>query len=161
MNIEEEKRKQIKWTLTILNWTDHFARLTISLALVFATLLIAAAFFHDVYLAVLKHPFITGFVHSIGALLLLWTMVELIDMEKKLLHEGSVDISVFIEVALVIMVREVILLPVREIQPTWIDIAMWTGATTLLGLTFFLVRQGQRWKQNRKWNPNGWARKSI
>jgi len=54
-------------------------------------------------------------------------MVELINMEKRLLHEGSVDISVFIEVALVVMAREVILLPVREPQTTWIDVAMWTA----------------------------------
>ncbi len=146
----KQKTLQIRWTLKILDWANHFARLIISLALIFSTMLIAAVFFHDVYLALVKHPFITGFIHAIGALLLLWTMVELIDMEKQLLHQGSVDISIFIEVALVVMVREVILLPVREVHPSWIDIAMWTGATTLLGLTFFLVRQGQRWKQERK-----------
>lgn len=161
MNMEETQRNQIKWTLTILNWTNHFARLVISLALVFATMLITAAFFHDVYLAIFKHPFISGFIHAIGALLLLWTLVELIDMEKKLLYDGSVDISVFIEVALVVMVREVILLPVREVQPTWIDVGMWVGATTLLGLTFFLVRHGQRWKKNRKLNSNYLACKSV
>ncbi len=153
MNVEEKKTEQIQWTLRILNWTNHFARLIISLALVAATILIAAVFFHDVYSALITRPFITGFIHAIGALLLLWTMVELIDMEKCLLHSGSVDISVFIEVALVVMVREVILLPVRDVHPTWVDIAMWTGATALLGLTFFLVRQGQRWKQDRKMPP--------
>jgi len=147
---DENKTRQVQWTLTILNWTNHFARLVISMALVAATILIAAVFFHDVYTALTTHPFITGFIHAIGALLLLWTMVELIDMEKRLLHSGSVDISVFIEVALVVMVREVILLPVRDIHPTWIDIAMWTGATALLGLTFYLVRQGQRWKHGLK-----------
>lgn len=150
MNLESQKTLQVHWTLKILDWTNHFARLIISLALIFSTMLIAAAFFHDVYLALVKHPFITGFIHAIGALLLLWTMVELIDMEKQLLNKGSVDISIFIEVALVVMIREVILLPVRDVHPSWIDIAMWTGATTLLGLTFFLVRQGQRWKQDRK-----------
>ncbi|MDQ6957674.1 MAG: phosphate-starvation-inducible PsiE family protein [Mariprofundaceae bacterium] len=150
MDTEKHRKTHIEWTLEILNWTGHFARLIVSLALVLATILIAIAFFHDVYLAVMKNPFITGFIHAIGALLLLWTMVELINMEKRLLHEGSVDISVFIEVALVVMVREVILLPVREPHASWIDVAMWTGAATLLGLTFFLVRQGQRWKQTRK-----------
>jgi len=161
LNMIEAQRHQIQWTLMILNWTNHFARLVISLALVFAAVLITAAFFDDVYLAIFKHPFISGFIHAIGALLLLWTLVELIDMEKKLLYDGSVDISIFIEVALVVMVREVILLPVREVQPTWVDVGMWVGATTLLGLTFFLVRQGQRWKQNRKLNSNTLSCKTI
>jgi len=150
MKTEKKHIKPFEWVYVSLTWTSYFARIVVSLALIIATGLITSAFFYDVYLAISVHPFMTGFIHAIGALLLLWTLVELINMEKRLLYEGSVDISVFVEVALVVMVREVILLPVKEPHANWIDVATWTGAATLLGLTFFLVRQGQRWKREGK-----------
>ncbi|EAU54030.1 phosphate-starvation-inducible PsiE family protein [Mariprofundus ferrooxydans] len=142
--------EHIEWAERLLNRTNQFARIIISLALVMATGLITAAFFHDIYLAVTVHPFMTGFMHAIGVLLLLWTMVELINTEVRLLRGGSVDISIFIEVALVVILREIILLPVADIRPTWIVLGKWTGAAFLLGLTYFLVRQGQRWGRERK-----------
>lgn len=140
----------VEWTIRLLNWANQFARGIISLALVIATGLITAAFFHDLYDAVTIHPFMTGFIHAIGVLLLLWTLVELINTEVRLLQGGSIDVSIFIEVALVVILREIILLPVADTRPSWIILGKWTGAATLLGLTFFLVRQGQRWRQDRK-----------
>ncbi len=85
---------------------------------------------------------IKGFLHALGILLLLWTMVELISTELDHLRGSAIDVAIFIEVALVV-VREIIMLPVAEIHPTWIDLGMWSGAALLLGLTYYLVRSGQ------------------
>jgi len=73
-------------------------------------------------------------------------MVELINTEIKHLQGSSVDASVFVEVALVVIVREIIMLPVEEVRPTWIELTMWSGAAALLGLTYFLLRVGRRWQ---------------
>lgn len=133
----------IDHTTKLLNWTSHLTHIVISLALVSATVLLTALFFHDIYLAVTSHTLINGFLHALGILLLLWTMVELIKTELDHLHGGAVDVAVFIEVALVVIVREVIMLPVAETRPDWVELATWTGAAALLGLTYYLVRAGQ------------------
>lgn len=136
-------KKLIDHTTRLLTWTSRLTHIVISLALVTATALLATLFFHDVYLAVQSHSLIKGFLHALGILLLLWTMVELISTELDHLRGSAIDVAVFIEVALVVVVREIIMLPVAEIHPTWIDLGMWSGAALLLGLTYYLVRSGQ------------------
>ena len=131
-------------TSMVLRYTSNFAHVVISLALVAATLLIVVFFFHEVYAAFQVHSLIKGFLHALGILLLLWTMVELINTEINFLRGAGVDVAVFVEVALVVVVREIIMLPVQEIKPSWIEIGMWVGAAALLGLTYVLVRYGQR-----------------
>ena len=128
----------------ILQYTSVIAHVVISLALVMATVLITILFFKEVYLAVRDHSMIHGFLHALGILLLLWAMVELISTEIDFLKGGSVDIAVFLEVAIVVVVREVILLPVEETSPGWIEIGKWVGAGMLLGLTYLFVRLGQQ-----------------
>ncbi|MCF6325009.1 MAG: phosphate-starvation-inducible PsiE family protein [Gammaproteobacteria bacterium] len=129
----------------LLRWTSDLAHLVISLALVAATVIITVFFFHEVYIAIQVHSLIKGFLHALGILLLLWTMVELINTEIRYLQGERIDIAIFIEVALVVVVREIIMLPVQETPVEWIEIGMWTGAAALLGVTYVLVRLGQRW----------------
>ncbi len=137
-------KRLVDHTTSLLTWTSHLTHTVISLALVSATALLSALFFHDIYLAVTSHSLINGFLHALGILLLLWTMVELIKTELDYLKGGAVDVAVFIEVALVVIVREVIMLPVADTHPDWITLGMWTGAAALLGLTYYFVRSGQR-----------------
>ena len=132
-------------TIKILNITSSATHVIISLALVAATLLIASLFFYEIYLAVRKHTLIEGFLHALAVLLLLWTMVELISTEIKVLNGGDIDIAIFVEVALVVVVREIIMLPVAQEDPQWLDLGKWVGAAMLLGLTYFLVRLGQKY----------------
>jgi uncharacterized membrane protein (DUF373 family) len=129
-----------EFTLKILTYTNNATHVVISLALVAATLLIASLFFYEIYMAIKVHTLIQGFLRALGILLLLWTMVELISTEIKYLNGGEIDISVFVEVALIVVVREIIMLPVTVEEPGWIDLGKWVGAAALLGLTFFLVR---------------------
>lgn len=137
-------QKLTSHTIGILRYTDKFAHVVISLALVAATLLIVVFFFHEVYAAFKVHSLIKGFLHALGILLLLWTMVELINTEIRFLRGAGVDVAVFVEVALVVVVREIIMLPVQDMKPGWVEVSMWVGAAALLGLTYVLVRYGQR-----------------
>lgn len=137
-------------TIKVLHYTDSLAHVVISLALVTATLLIVVFFFHEIYIAIKIHTLIKGFLHALGILLLLWTMVELINTEINFLQGAGVDVAVFVEVALVVVVREIIMIPVSEIKPSWTDVGMWTGAATLLGLTYLLVRFGQSFMKTRR-----------
>ena len=141
-------------TIKVLHYTGSLAHIVISLALVAATLLIVVFFFHEIYNAIQIHTLFKGFLHALGILLLLWTMVELITTEINFLQGAGVDVSVFVEVALVVVVREIIMIPVSETKPAWTDIGMWTGAATLLGLTFLLVRYGQSFKKSDRYLKN-------
>ena len=135
-----------KQTAAVLEYTGSLAHVVISLALVMATLLITVFFFHEVYLAIRDHSLITGFLHALGILLLLWTIVELVSTEINFLKGESVDFAVFVEVALIVVVREVIMLPVEKSTPSWIEVGTWVGAATLLGLTYFFIRLGQNYR---------------
>ena len=130
--------------LALLNWTANITHVVISLALVTATVLVTSFLFNEIYSAIKVHTLIKGFLHALGMLLLLWTMVELISTEISYLRGGNIDVAVFVEVALIVIVREIILLPVEDTNPGWIEISMWVGAAALLGLTYVLVRYGQR-----------------
>jgi len=134
-------------TSVLLSYTSNVAHVVISIALVAATLLVTCYFFYEIYAAFMVHTLIKGFMHALGIMLLLWTMVELINTEIRYLQGGGIDVAVFLEVALVVMVREIIMLPVEESVPSWIDVGKWVGAAALLGLTYLLVRLGQHWKK--------------
>ena len=136
--------KLTNYTIRILQYASNFSHVVISLALVAATLLIMVFFFHEVYAAFKVHSLFKGFLHALGILLLLWTMVELINTEIKFLRGAGVDVAIFVEVALVVVVREIIMLPVEDAKPDWVTVSMWVGAAALLGLTYVLVRYGQR-----------------
>ena len=109
-------------TTVILNYTSSLAHVVISIALVAATLLLTVYFFYEVFVALKTHSLIKGFMHALGIILLLWTMVELISTEIRHLQGGAIDVAVFLEVALVVVVREIIMLPVEESKPGWVDI---------------------------------------
>lgn len=131
-------------TLRVLKYTSDITHVVVSFALVVATMLIAMFFFYEIYLAFKVHTLIQGFLRALGVLLLLWTMLELIATEIEYLNGGTIDIAIFIEVALVVVVREIIMLPVAVKEPGWIDLGKWVGASALLGITYYLVRSSNK-----------------
>lgn len=130
--------------ITILEKSSYLTHLIISIALMIATLLITLYFFQQLYAAIDTHTLIDGFLHSLGILLLLWTISELIVTEIRFLKGEDVNFAVFVEVALVVMVREIIMLPIENKHPTLTEVGIWVGASTLLGLTYLFIRMGQR-----------------
>ncbi len=131
-------------TTTVLLWANSVTHIIISFALVMAMALITIYFFYEIYQAIAVHLLFKGFLHSLGTLLLLWTIAELISTEIKFHKAGDIEVDVFIEVALVVVVREIILLPVKETTPTFVEISVWVGASLFLGLTYLFVRLGKR-----------------
>lgn len=124
----------------LLLWTTSVGHIVISIALVVATMVIGSHFFVEVAHAIQARSLFTGFLHALAILLLLWTMLELIQTELGFLRGEPIDVAVFIEVALVVVVREIILLPVENEQPTFADVGKWAGTAALLGLTYLFLR---------------------
>lgn len=124
----------------VLSWTTNLGHVVISIALVVGTLVIASHFFLEVFHAIQNRSLFSGFLHALGILLLLWTVLELIQTELGFLRGEPIDVSVFVEVALVVVVREIILLPVENEQPTFADVGKWAGTAALLGVTYLCLR---------------------
>lgn len=130
--------------IAILEKSSYLTHLIISIALMIATILITLYFFKQLYEAIESHTLIDGFLHALATLLLLWTISELIVTEIRFLRGEDVNFAVFVEVALVVMVREIIMLPMENTHPDMVEVGIWVGAATFLGLTYYLIRAGQR-----------------
>ncbi|MCC6208989.1 MAG: phosphate-starvation-inducible PsiE family protein [Gammaproteobacteria bacterium] len=128
--------------MKLLTVTTTLGHAVIGIALVVATAVITAHFFMEIARAIEARTLFSGFLHALGVLLLLWTMLELIQTELGFLRGQPIDVAVFVEVALVVVVREIILLPVDNDQPTFEDVGKWAVTAALLGLTYILIRFG-------------------
>jgi len=81
-------------------------------------------------------------------LMLLWTISALITAEIRYLEGNKLEVDTFVEVALVVVLRKVITMPVLAVQPPLQEILLWNIAALMLGVLFFLVRWAQRQQDN-------------
>jgi len=77
-------------------------------------------------------------------LMLLWTVSALIVAEIRYLEGGKLGVDTFVEVAMVVVLRKVITLPVLEVAPPMQEVLMWEGGALVLGVLYLVVRWAQR-----------------
>ena len=58
----------------------------------------------------------SGFFHALGSLFILWTLSTLISAEMSYLQTGRIYVRVFVEVAMISVIREMIVQPVQVIS---------------------------------------------
>lgn len=58
----------------------------------------------------------SGFFHALGSLFILWTLSTLISAEMHYLMTGRTSVRVFVEVAMISVIREMIVQPVQVIS---------------------------------------------
>ncbi len=58
----------------------------------------------------------SGFFHALGSLFILWTLSTLISAEMNYLQTGHTSVRVFVEVAMISVIREMIVQPVQVIS---------------------------------------------
>jgi uncharacterized membrane protein (DUF373 family) len=58
----------------------------------------------------------SGFFHALGSLFILWTLSTLISAEMNYLQTGRTSVRVFVEVAMISVIREMIVQPVQVIS---------------------------------------------
>jgi uncharacterized membrane protein (DUF373 family) len=83
-----------------------------------------------------------GILSALGAMLILWMMIELLDNEIKNLKGGSFNILVFIGVIIVAMVREILISTLRHDDLK--TQAFLTVTLLVLGIVYFLVCKAQK-----------------
>ncbi|MCL5979294.1 MAG: phosphate-starvation-inducible PsiE family protein [Gammaproteobacteria bacterium] len=131
--------------LRILNYTLH---LFIAFALAAASVLIMIQFSRDVLEAFREHILAAGFLHALGTLFIVWVLSALISAEITYMRSGIFHVEVFFEVAMITLLRQLILIPVKgggeTIQPEdLVFYAMISGALLATGIAYFLVARSQ------------------
>jgi uncharacterized membrane protein (DUF373 family) len=133
-----------KLTISAMLWLNGIAHIIIGLALAVSVLMFTWLFFLDMQQAINANNLVHGFLRSLGTLMLLWTVSALIVAEIRYLEGGKLGVDTFIEVALVVVLRKVITLPVLEVAPPMQDVLLWEGGALVLGILYLVIRWAQR-----------------
>jgi uncharacterized membrane protein (DUF373 family) len=121
-------------------WLNGFAHIVIGLALATSVLLFTWLFFIDVRNVSFNLNYVQGFLYALGTLMLLWSISALISAEIRYLMGGRLLVETFVEVALVLFLRKIILLPAQDAMPTAAETAMWIGGALVLCLIYLVMR---------------------
>ena len=88
----------------------------------------------------------SGFFQALGSLFILWTLSTLISAEMTYLQTGHTYVRVFVEVAMISVIREMIVQPVQVISNPGnetifnpIHYALLLGALLVVGIVYKLV----------------------
>ncbi len=99
--------------LSALRAFNHLLHAFLAVALVMASLMVVWEFSVSVVHAVELNNLAHGFLQSLGTLFIVWTLSSLISAEINYVQTGVFHVVVFIEVAMITLLRQLIVEPVR------------------------------------------------
>jgi uncharacterized membrane protein (DUF373 family) len=127
----------------LINFSERFsqtANLILVLALIGLTLGVVWLFIQDV-MHLIAGDLERGIISSLGSMLLLWLMIELMNTEISHLKGGKFHISVFVGVALVTMIRETMIATLRHEKPE--SIYYLIAAILVIGFVYWIVTRAE------------------
>lgn len=95
---------------------NQFIHILLALALGIACVMVIWDFGYKATEAFRAGNATTGFFNSLGSLFILWTLSTLISAEISYLQTGRIYVRVFVEVAIISVIREMIVQPVQVIS---------------------------------------------
>lgn len=99
--------------LSYLRGFNHILHAILAVVLVLASLMVLWEFFVSVVHAFEANNLAHGFLQSLGTLFIVWTLSSLISAEINYVQTGIFHVVVFIEVAMISLLRQLIVEPVR------------------------------------------------
>lgn len=132
------------FSLKAMAWVNGFAHLVLGLALAASVLLFTWLFLDDIVRSVQHDNLAQGFLHGLGSLMLLWTVSALITAEIRFLRGYPLTVDTFVEVAIVVILRKLITMPVQSTLPSPQEFLMWVASAVLLGVLYLVVRLALR-----------------
>ena len=116
----------------------------IAIALLVASILLIWQFTSDVFTAIASGNIGNGFLRSLGNLFILWVLSSLISAEVRYMRTRHFTVVVFIEAALITLLRQLIIIPVESSghleQWAW-TYGLVIAAVLVVGITYYLVRR--------------------
>lgn len=98
-----------------LNGFNRFLHVLLALAMVIASVMVILDFGSSAAAAWRGGNAAEGFFHALGSLFVLWTLSTLISAEIAYVQTGRIYVRVFVEVAMISVIRELIIQPVQVI----------------------------------------------
>jgi uncharacterized membrane protein (DUF373 family) len=144
--IEEELRTYspvYKVKSAMITFGERFSQATnllLVLALMGLTIGVGWLFIQDV-MHLLSGDIERGIISSLGSMLLLWLMIELMNTEISHLKGGKFHISVFVGVALVTMIRETMIATLKHERPE--SIYYLIAAILVIGFVYWIVTRAE------------------
>ena len=92
---------------------NHFLHVLLAIALVMASMMVLYEFVMAVVRAVQLNQLAHGFLQALGTLFIVWTLSSLISAEINYVQNGVFHLVVFIEVAMITLLRQLIVEPVK------------------------------------------------
>ena len=144
--IEEELRTYspvYKVKSAMISFGERFSQATnllLVIALMGLTIGVGWLFIQDV-MHLLSGDIERGIISSLGSMLLLWLMIELMNTEISHLKGGKFHISVFVGVALVTMIRETMIATLKHEKPE--SIYYLIAAILVIGFVYWIVTRAE------------------
>ena len=130
----------------VMKHFNHFLHFFFCLALIITVIMTLVIFFNDIYTIFITGNISTGTIHALGALLILWTLSELLNSEIRHLHGESIKVSLFVEVAIAAMVRKLLIFSTEGISLQ--DGAIYLTSLLVLGIVYWLIEPRKTVKNN-------------
>lgn len=142
-SLPEPFRRINAFALHAMAWINGFAHIVLGLALASSVILFTWLFFDDVIRSFGHENMAQGFLHGLGTLMLLWTVSALITAEIRYLRGHPLTVDTFVEVAIVVILRKLITMPVQSTLPSPQEFLLWVASAVALGLMYLIVRYAQ------------------
>ncbi len=145
----EEIIKKYTKTFSLKNFVvDISERFSLFMHIILVTILIFLTVAATLFFGLDTFRLLTGeaehmLIKSLGSLLIIWVLVELLHTEIQIIKGGKFKISIFIGVALIAFVRDLLILTLRhetESLATYFVLA----SIMILGIIYWLIAQQER-----------------
>ncbi len=137
---------QPHWFESAMAGANRLLHVFIALALLVASLFLIWQFVADVVHTVASGAVSKGFLSALGNLFILWVLSSLISAEVRYMRTGQLGVTVFIEAALITLLRQLIIIPVESAGhlETWAwTYALVIAAVVAVSVTYYLVHRVQ------------------
>jgi len=139
--IEEEKKfflsqKVESHLIQLANRFTYGLNLTLVLGLVVLGLMVMGLFVYDIT-HLFQGDLEKGLLSTLGSLLMLWVVIELMDTEIRHLKGGKFAIKVFVSVALVAIIRKILVESLRH-EAVEAQLSL-VAAVAVLGVVYWLI----------------------
>ncbi len=122
----------VKWSERLM----HGLNLILMVGLVVLSLGVAALLGSDILFAFRSNLEI-GVIKSLGSLLILWMMIELLHTQVHQLKGGKFNVRIFVDLAMVAFIRKLFVAAIEHEDP--ISFALLLGGLLVLGVIYFFV----------------------
>lgn len=145
--IEEEKKfflspKVESWLIQMADRFSHGLNLILVFGLVLLGVMVIGLFGYDFMHIFQSMDFEKGLLSTLGSLLMLWVVIELMDTEVKHLRGGKLTVKIFINVALVAIIRKILIASLKhgEVEAQLSLVA----ALAVLGVVYWLIAKVEK-----------------